>query len=103
MGRRLTSEGKEYSLAVNVMAPFLLTSLLLDCLKASGSARVLITTMMNIPESDEAVADIHDYIWYDKRWSDTRACEMSKLCGQMLVMEMHHRFANAPRLCFHSF
>lgn len=102
LGRRLTSEDKEYSLAVNVMAPFLLLSLLLDSLKASGSARVLITTTMSIPESDQAIADIHDYFWYDKRWSYSRACEMSKLCGQMIVMEMHQRFANPPKLCFHS-
>lgn len=101
LGRHLTSEGKEYSLAVNVMAPFLLTSLMLDCLQASGYGRVVITTTESA-ESDKALVDIHDYIWYEKRWTDSRACEMSKLCGHMLIIEMHQRFANPPRLCFHA-
>ena len=34
--RVVTEEGNEYSLAVNVLAPFLLTSLLLDRVRASG-------------------------------------------------------------------
>merc|ERR1719464_1179790 len=47
-GRRVvTLEGNEYSLAVNVMAPFLLTSLLLDSVEASGSGRVIITSSMS--------------------------------------------------------
>ncbi len=38
--RVITSEGNEYSLAVNVLAPFLLTSILLPCLRRSEDGRV---------------------------------------------------------------
>ena len=37
--RLVTSEGNEYTLAVNVLAPYLLTSLLLPALRASGAGR----------------------------------------------------------------
>src|ERR1700694_1284196 len=39
--RTLTSEGVEMTLAVNYLAPFLLTNLLLDTLKASAPARIV--------------------------------------------------------------
>jgi NAD(P)-dependent dehydrogenase (short-subunit alcohol dehydrogenase family) len=42
--RRLTSEGVELTWAVNHVAPFLLTTLLLDRLKASAPARVVTTS-----------------------------------------------------------
>ncbi|MCW2880848.1 MAG: short chain dehydrogenase family protein [Sphaerisporangium sp.] len=42
--RQLTDEGVEMTWALNVIAPFLLTTLLLDRLKQSPSARVITTT-----------------------------------------------------------
>lgn len=39
--RRLSTDGFELTFAVNHLAPFLLTSLLLDCMQATGSARVV--------------------------------------------------------------
>ncbi len=42
--RRLTEDGVESDFAVNVIAPFLLTQLLMDCLKSSPSARVISVT-----------------------------------------------------------
>ena len=39
--RRLTADGIETDFAVNVVTPFLLTYLLMDCLKTSPSARVV--------------------------------------------------------------
>ena len=45
--RVVTEEGNEYSLAVNVLAPFLLTSLLLDRVRASGAGRILVTSSMS--------------------------------------------------------
>src|SRR5258708_3110986 len=44
--RKLTSEGFEWTFATNYLAPFLLTELLLDILKASTSARVVNVSSM---------------------------------------------------------
>jgi len=48
--RVVTDEGNEYTLAVNVLAPFLLTSLLLPSLRASTSppARVVISSSVSM-------------------------------------------------------
>ena len=46
--RVVTDEGNEYTLAVNVLAPFLLTSLLLPSLRASGSGRVVISSSVSM-------------------------------------------------------
>ncbi len=51
--RETTVDEMEMSLAVNHLAPFLLTSLLLDVLKASGSARII-----NISSSVERVGTL---------------------------------------------
>lgn len=83
-GRRVvTSEGNEYSLAVNVLAPFLLTSLLLDNVRASGAGRILITSSISAG-SNEALNDLQ----CQRRWSDHRAYELSKLCDAMMLIEM---------------
>lgn len=42
--RRLTADGVEADFAVNVVTPYLLTRLLMDCLKSSTSARVINVT-----------------------------------------------------------
>ena len=44
----MTADGNEYSLAVNVLAPFLLTSLLLDRVRASPAGRILVTSSMSM-------------------------------------------------------
>lgn len=97
-GRRVvTAEGNEYSLAVNVLAPFLLTSLLLDAVAASGAGRVLITSSCSAGSND-ALGDLQ----CDRGWSDHRAYELSKLCDAMIAMELHARYGDPPRLTFHT-
>jgi len=95
--RKVTSEGNEYSLAVNVMAPFLLTSLLLENVRGSGAGRVLITSSISAGSND-ALNDLQ----CEKNWSDHRAYELSKLCDAMITMELHARYGDPPRLCFHT-
>lgn len=95
--RKVTEEGNEYSLAVNVMAPFLLTSLLFDAVAASGAGRVLITSSCSAG-STEALRDLQ----CERSWSDHRAYELSKLCDAMITMELHARYADPPRLTFHT-
>lgn len=95
--RKVTAEGNEYSLAVNVLAPFLLTSLLLENVRASGAGRVLITSSISAGSRD-ALSDLQ----CEKHWSDHRAYELSKLCDAMITMELDARYGDPPRLSFHT-
>ncbi|CAK0900274.1 unnamed protein product [Prorocentrum cordatum] len=97
-GKRVeTPEGNEYSLAVNVMAPFLLTSLLLESVRASGAGRVIITSSMSAGNS-RALGDLQLRRSYDAHG----AYSLSKLCDAMIAMELHARYGDPPRLCFHT-
>jgi len=95
--RKVTEEGNEYSLAVNVMAPFLLTSLLLENVRASGAGRIIVTSSISAG-SNHALKDLQ----LKSGWSDHTAYELSKLCDAMIAMELHARYADPPRLCFHT-
>jgi NAD(P)-dependent dehydrogenase (short-subunit alcohol dehydrogenase family) len=48
--REVTSEGLEATFAVNYLAPFLLTELLVETLKASAPARIINVSSMHIAE-----------------------------------------------------
>merc|ERR1712217_329949 len=95
--RKVTTDGNEYSLAVNVLAPFLLTSLLLENVRASGAGRVLITSSISAG-SNEKLTDLQ----CERGWSDHTAYELSKLCDAMIVMECHARYGDPPNLTFHT-
>ena len=95
--RVVTSEGNEYSLAVNVLAPFLLTSLLLASVRASGAGRILITSSIS-----KGAADALDDLQCETRWDMHRAYSLSKLADAMLVFELHDRYGDAPRLVFNT-
>jgi len=95
--RKVTAEGNEYSLAVNVLAPFLLTSLLLENVKASGFGRVLITSSISAG-SNEGLTDLQ----CETSWSDHHSYSLSKLCDAMIAMELDARYGDPPRLCFHT-
>ena len=94
--RVVTDEGNEYSLAVNVLAPFLLTSLLLDRVRASGAGRILVTSSMSAGAAD-ALNDLQC-----ERWSEHRAYSLSKLCCAMIAMELNARYGDPPSLCIHT-
>ena len=97
-GKRMeTVDGNEYSLAVNVMAPFLLTSLLWDNVQASPAARVIITSSIS-QGSPHKLSDLQ----CASGWDSHTAYELSKLCDAMLVMEMNARYADPPRLTFNT-
>eukprot|EP00747_Dinoflagellata_sp_TGD_P205003 gnl/TRDRNA2_/TRDRNA2_78721_c0_seq1.p1 gnl/TRDRNA2_/TRDRNA2_78721_c0~~gnl/TRDRNA2_/TRDRNA2_78721_c0_seq1.p1 ORF type:complete len:290 (-),score=36.74 gnl/TRDRNA2_/TRDRNA2_78721_c0_seq1:81-920(-) len=95
--RRESSEGNEYSLAVNVMTPFLLSSLLLDNVKASGAGRIIVTSSCSSGASHKL-----DDLQLRDGWTAHTAYSLSKLCDAMMAMEMHRRYGDAPRLCFHT-
>ena len=77
--RVVTDEGNEYTLAVNVLAPFLLTSLLLPSLRASGSGRVVISSSVSMGEAG-SLGDLQ----LESGYSGHRAYSLSKLCDAML-------------------
>ena len=66
--RVVTDEGNEYSLAVNVLAPFLLTSLLLDRVRASGNGRILVTSSM-LAGAVDALNDLQCEKWSEPVWN----------------------------------
>ena len=96
--RVVTDEGNEYTLAVNVLAPFLLTSLLLPSLRASTSppARVVISSSVSMG----AAGSLGD-LQLERGYSGHEAYSLSKLCDAMLAQEMHARYAG-PQLSFNT-
>ena len=86
--RLLTKDGNEYSLAVNVLAPFLLISFLLPVMKPK-TGRVLATSSISMGSGD-ALNDLQ----CEQSWSAHKAYSLSKLCDAMMIMEMHERYNN---------
>ena len=95
--RLLTPDGNEYTLAVNVLAPFLLTSLLLPSLRASGRGRCVIASSVSMGASDAL-----DDLQLERGYSGHRAYSLSKLCDAMISRELHERYGDPPALAFNS-
>eukprot|EP00966_Prymnesium_polylepis_P044645 1034569-Prymnesium_polylepis.2 len=95
--RVVTEDGNEYSLQVNVLAPFLLTAMLLPNVKASGAGRIIISSSVSMGSAD-ALADLQ----LESGWSGHRAYSLSKLCDAMLSRELHCRYGDPPRLTFNT-
>jgi NAD(P)-dependent dehydrogenase (short-subunit alcohol dehydrogenase family) len=85
--RRVTADGLEHTFAVNHLAPFLLTDLLLDRLKASAPARIVTVSSaaqsMGTIDFDDLQGE-HDY-------SGERAYNQSKLANVMFTYELARR------------
>ncbi|MFO7656401.1 MAG: SDR family NAD(P)-dependent oxidoreductase [Bacteroidales bacterium] len=85
--RKVTAEGIEYMLAVNYLAPFLLTSLLFDKLKLAGNAKII-----NIGSNGEKYAHPgFDNLQGEKSFSSMRQYCLTKLC---LLMFTYHLSKN---------
>ncbi len=85
--RRVTADGLEYTFAVNHLAPFLLTSLLLDRLKASAPARIV-----TVSSGAHASGTIDfDDLQGERRYSGQRAYSQSKLANVMFTYELARR------------
>jgi NAD(P)-dependent dehydrogenase (short-subunit alcohol dehydrogenase family) len=87
-GRRKSADGYELTIAVNHLAPFLLTNLLLDRLKASAPARVITVASqahrgntIDPAQLAEAPAD----------WAPFRAYGRSKLCNILFTRALARR------------
>ncbi len=85
--RAVTDEGLEKVLAVNYLAPFLLTNLLLDVLKASAPARVV-----NVAGDFHRKASLHfDDLMSEKDYNGLRANNQAKLALILFTYELARR------------
>ncbi len=98
--RRLTDDGIELTWAVNHLAPFLLTTLLLERLEAGAPARIVTTASgahngAEIPFDDVAAA--HSYGFGGRRYSQT------KLANILFTIELARRLegTGVSANCFH--
>ena len=83
--RELTPAGLEMMFATNHLGPFLLTNLLLDKLKASSPARVLVVTAPSTTPVD------FDNLQGEKRFSSLQAFGVTKMCNLLFTYELSRR------------
>jgi NAD(P)-dependent dehydrogenase (short-subunit alcohol dehydrogenase family) len=86
--REQTADGFERQLAVNHLAPFLLTNLLLDRLLASGPARIV-----NVASNahHRAEFDLEDLNWEKRPYSGIGAYGATKLANILFTAELARR------------
>lgn len=85
--RHVTADGLEYTFALNHLAPFLLTSLLLDRLTASAPARIV--TVSSGAQARGRI-DFGD-LQAERNYSGQRAYSQSKLANVMFTYELARR------------
>ena len=85
--RHVTVDGLEHTFALNHLAPFLLTDLLLDRLKASTPARVV-----TVSSGAQSMGKIDfDDLMGEQKYSGSRAYNQSKLANVMFTYELARR------------
>ncbi len=85
--RETTVDGIEMTFAVDHLAFFLLTNLLLDTMKASIPARII-----NVSSNIERVGSINfDDLHYEKRYFSFGAYARAKLCNMLFTYELARR------------
>ena len=86
-GRHVTADGLERTFAVNHLAPFLFTELLLDRLKASAPARVV-----TVASGAQSLGTIDfDDLQGERDYSGDTAYNQSKLASVMFTYELARR------------
>lgn len=96
---RLSPDGFELTFAVNHLAPFLLTNLLLERLKASAPARIITVAS----EAHRGGPIAIDELAYPRDWTMMRAYGRSKLCNILFTQELASRLdaGNVVAACLH--
>jgi NAD(P)-dependent dehydrogenase (short-subunit alcohol dehydrogenase family) len=88
--RHVTTDGIEYTFALNHLAPFLLTHLLLDRLTQSAPARVV-----TVASNAHAMGRIEfDDLQGERSYSGARAYNQSKLANVLFTYELARRLAD---------
>jgi NAD(P)-dependent dehydrogenase (short-subunit alcohol dehydrogenase family) len=85
--RTLTEDGYETTFAVNHLAPFLLTNLMLDTLRSSAPARVVTTSSDAHRSGRLDIDDLQD----ERRWSAWSAYSTSKLANVLFTRALARR------------
>jgi len=81
-GRQVSADGHELRFAVNYLAGFLLTRLLLPLVKASAPARIV-----NVASAGQQAIDFDD-VMLEKEYSGTRAYRQSKLAQILFTVDL---------------
>jgi NAD(P)-dependent dehydrogenase (short-subunit alcohol dehydrogenase family) len=85
--RHVTADGLEHTFALNHLAPFLLTNLLLERLTASAPARVV-----TVSSGAQSMGRIDfDDLMAERKYSGQRAYNQSKLANVMFTYELSRR------------
>jgi NAD(P)-dependent dehydrogenase (short-subunit alcohol dehydrogenase family) len=85
--RKLTMDGFEMTFAVNHLAPFLLTHLLLDVLKANAPARIVTVSSMAHQRGGVDFKNLQA----EKRFDGYAAYSLSKLANVLFTVELAER------------
>jgi retinol dehydrogenase 14 len=91
LSRSLTADGLETTFVVNVLAPFLLTNLLLGKLKSSSPSRIV---NVSSDASENARIDF-DNLQAEKKYRMFGAYGQSKLALNMITVELSRRLAGS--------
>ena len=93
--RRVTVDGFEETLAVNDLAPYLMTGLLLPLLERSPSARVIfVSSRLHLPDSRGVPVDFDlDDPQLERGYQPERAYKNSKLAEVWLAYELQRRLS----------
>lgn len=89
--RPISADGFELCLAVNYLAPFLLTHLLMPLLRAAPAARIL-----NVSSAAQENVDFDDLMLENTAYAPMHAYARSKLALAMFTMELSQRLAKEP-------
>jgi NAD(P)-dependent dehydrogenase (short-subunit alcohol dehydrogenase family) len=87
--RQVSADGLELRFAVNYLAPFLLTRLLLPLLRRSAPARIV-----NVASVGQVPIDFDD-VMLERGWEPLRAYRQSKLAQIMFTLELAERLRAA--------
>src|SRR5919106_4103607 len=101
LSRRLTTvDGIEYTLAVNHLAPFLLTNLLFERIKASNPSRIITTSSV---AHRGAHINFNDLQFERRRYNGVEAYRQSKLANILFTKELARRSrgSGVTSNCFH--
>jgi NAD(P)-dependent dehydrogenase (short-subunit alcohol dehydrogenase family) len=90
--RQVTVDGYERTFAINHLAPFLLTNLLLERLKAGKAARVVTVSSM---AHRGAALDFDDLNWEKRKFKGLGAYGASKLANILFTLELASRLAGS--------